>query len=269
MFRRRREVDRPDPFPTDHVGDELHNRALVDAMRAVSVDDTPATRSLLFQLLLESHLVVMSPNAPAEHQSWTAEAGDTLQLVTFSDDEGTVLPVFTSVDALLRFRPDGSGYVALPASALFQMADAGGTAKLAIDPGSPTSGYLTRGEIEALGRGRLPVDGSEVVTASSQIRIGRPADAMPPDVLDALRTSLSDAPSAARAWLTMIQQGESAPEVVIAVRFDGPGDDPVMRSLIERAGAMSSGVSSLRFMTADARVAETLDSGAGEVIFAR
>ena len=67
----------------------------------------------------------------------------------------------------------------------------------------------------------------------------------------------------------MIQQGETAPEVVIAVRFDESGDDSEMRNLIDRGGAMAPGVSSLRFLTADARLAETLDSGVGEVIFAR
>ena len=140
MFGRREKAERPEPFPTDHAGDELQNRALVDAMRAVSVDDTAATRAVLFQLLLDSHLVVLSPSEPAEHRTWTAEKGDTLQLVTFSDDEGTVLPVFTSVDALLRFRPDGGGYVALPASALFQMADAGGTGRLRSIPGRQPAG---------------------------------------------------------------------------------------------------------------------------------
>jgi hypothetical protein len=269
MFGRRNKAERPEPFPTDHAGDELQNRALVDAMRAVSVDDTAATRALLFQLLLDSHLVVLSPSEPAEHRTWTAEKGDTLQLVTFSDDQGTVLPVFTSVDALLRFRPDGGGYAALPASALFQMADAGGTGKILIDPESPTNGYVTRSEIEALGRGRLPIGGSEVVTTETQIRIGRPAQPPPPDVLDAVRSSLSYAPGASRAWLTMIQQGESTPEVVIAVRFDESADNSEMRNLIDRAGAMSPGISSLRFLTADSRLAETLDSGAGEVIFAR
>lgn len=153
-----------------------------------------------------------------------------------------MLPVFTSVESLLQYRPTGAGYVALPASALFQMAEAGNTAKIAIDPGSP------------------------IVAEATPIRIGRPAVPPPSPVLDAVVDALEATPAARRAWLTMLQHGETAPELVIVIRIDavvGSGQDDIMRSIVDRAGKGSDGVRELRFMRADRDLEQTLDTGAG------
>jgi SseB protein N-terminal domain/SseB protein C-terminal domain len=269
MFRRRQNSNKP-AFPTDHAGDELLNTALIEAMRNVSIHDTKETRALLFQLLLESTLVTMSPTSPEGHRAWTAKAGETLDLVTFADDEGTVLPVFTSTHALLRFRPDGGGYVALPARALFEMAVNAGTTRIALDSGSPTTGFITRYEIEALARGRLPIGGSEVVTEDTEARIGRPASPPSEDVMKAVGSALEASPHARRAWLTMIQQGTSPPETMIAIRLDDVDDaSAAMRSLIDQAGASAAAVRDLRFMRADDSFEATLSGGAGQLIFER
>ncbi|MEN9620769.1 MAG: SseB protein N-terminal domain [Actinomycetota bacterium] len=268
MFRRNREKQSTSAGPIDHAGQALRNDALVDAMRAVSVNDGPSTRAMLFQLMLESTLVVMSPTASNEPKSWTSQAGDKLQLVTYTDDDAVVLPVFTSVAALLRFRPEGAGYVALPGSALFEMAGRARTNKIVFDPGSPTSGFVTQTEIEALSRGRLPVgDGSEVVAAETSVRIGRPAVGPSARLLDAVRSSLVDTPEAVRAWLTMIQQGDNQPEVVIAIRFQNPNASS-MQAVVQSVGnSAGDEAAAIRFLEVDARLQQTLDSGAGELLY--
>lgn len=238
-------------------------------MRAVSISDTPASRAMLFQLMLESTLVVLSPNTPGGSKTWTSHEGDRIQLVTLSDDDGTVLPVFTSAAAILHVRPEGAGYVALAGSALFEMAANAGVAKIVFDPGSRTNGFITRSEIEALGRGRLPVGGgSEVVAAETAIRIGRPAVPPATEVLDAVRSALRDSPNVGRAWLTMIQQGENQPEVMVAIRFVMANDEGSMRRIIEgvsaRCGAQAA---EIRFLRVDESLELTLDGGAGEVLY--
>src|ERR1700753_2823732 len=101
----------------DGAGEPLRNHALVEAMRAVSVQDTPGRRALLFRLLLESTVVVATPEMSGEPGMRTAEAGERLSLFTFRDGDETVLPVFTTAAAVLAWRPGRTAITALPARA--------------------------------------------------------------------------------------------------------------------------------------------------------
>ena len=269
-FRRRRREEDPDPerspFPHDASGEELRNSALVEAMRNVSVSDTPETRAMLYQLLLDSTLVVATPPTATVPTTWTAQAGDKLALVTTQDENGTVLPVFTSVDTLLAWTREPAVYAALPAQGLFEMAVAGGTKTISIDPGSPTRGFMTSREIEALARGRLPLGTTEVVAAATRVRIGRPAQLPAPDVVDAVKGAVRASGRVDGAWLYLMQQGVSEPEVVIGLRLvpatDGDAD-AVVRSIVDEAVRRSAGAKGLLFIRAETELAATLASGAG------
>src|SRR5690242_11294566 len=121
-------------------------------MLNVATDDAEETRALLFQLLLDATLVVMTPPTVAGQRKRLLKPMPTTRFVTFHDGDGTVLPVFTSTSTLLEWRPEGAGYLAVPGRTLFEMAASGGADKIVLDPGSATRGELTRHEIEALSR---------------------------------------------------------------------------------------------------------------------
>lgn len=258
---------------TDASGQPLRNTAVVEAMRNVSVADTADTRALLFRLLLATSLLAVTPDQPETPGSWTAKAGDTLNLVTLADSEGTVLPLFTSAAAVTRWRPEGAGYVALPTKAIFEMAAANGTTKIALDLGSPTSGYLTRYEIEQLARGRLPLGDSEVVAQASQVRIGKPATPPPTSALEALRIQLQAEPAAQRAWYFLMQQGTQHPEMFIAIQFAAALDpeqaQAAMRRVIDGAGQTDQAVRPLSFLVADDHWRSSMVPGSGQEFFAR
>jgi len=260
--------------PTDETGQPLRNQALVEAMKAVSISDTPERRALLFQLLLESTLIVATPDRPDEPRMRTAGPGEHMNLVTLRDADGTVLPVFTSTAAVLAWRPDGTGIVALPARALLEMALAAGTGKIAVNPGSPTFGYVTRYEIEALARGRMPLGSAgDVVAQPTEVRIGIPQTPPDPATLNALRKALTAQPVAERAWYYLMQQGQSQPELCVALQLvSGVAQDAersAMRSVVERAGAESQEARSLLFMVADDHLRASLEAGAGQLFFQR
>jgi hypothetical protein len=262
------------PDLTEVSGEPLKNTALVEAMRNVSVDDNPGTRGLLFQLLLESQLVVLTPARSESFGPRTMEAGETLSLVTLADDDGTVLPVFTSADAVLRWRAEETGVVALPSRALFEMATSNGTNKIALDPGSPTNGVLTRYEIEQLARGRLPLgDAGDVVAEHTEVRIGRPAVPPASETLEALRHEMRARPFVEEAWYFLMQQGDLAPEMCIAVQFASASGreelGPAMREIIDGAARYSEEVKHLSFIEADASWRTSLSSGSGEAFFNR
>lgn len=262
------------PEPTDATGQPLRNTALVEAMRNVSVHDSPESRALLFRLLLETQLVAVTPEQPERSGTRIAGAGETLNLVTLADAEGTVLPLFSSVAALLRWRPEGAGYVALPSRAVFEMAAQNGTNRIVLDLDSPTSGYVTRYEIEQLARGRLPLgEAGDVVAESTEVKVGRPAVPPPPQALDALRSELQAQPLAERAWYFLMQQGGQEPEMCVAIRFApdlaDEGLQQAMRTIIDGAGERTEGVKDLSFLVADDGWQSSLSGGSGEEFFSR
>lgn len=258
---------------SDASGEPLRNTALIEAMRNVSVADTPETRTMLFRLLLETSLLAVTPSSPSVPRSWTASGGDTIDLVMLSDSEGSVLPLFTSAAAVSRWRPEGGGYAAMPARAIFEMAANNGTNKIALDPGSPTNGYLTRYEIEQLARGRVPLGQTDVVAEETEVRIGKPATPPSNDALDALRTQLQNEPKAERAWYFLMQQGTQAPELFVAIQFASNlvGDllHQAMRRVIDGAGQQSESVRALSFLVADEQWQDSMTSGSGEQFFSR
>lgn len=269
MFGRRR---REPSGPIDVSGETLTNVALVEAMKNVSVDDRPDARAILFSLLLETTLLVVTPEAPQRPGARTAQPGEALDIVTLADSDGPMIPAFTSLESLSRWLTSPAGYLAMPSRALFEIAEANGTNKIALDPGSPTWGLLTRYEIEQLSRGRLPLgNAGDVVTEPTEIRIGKPTTPPSPAALQALRTQLTQVPSALRAWYFLMQQGDHAPESCIGIHF-AVGVDPragVMRQIIDRAGAESDAVRGLAFLVADESLQSDLAGGSGELFFTR
>jgi hypothetical protein len=217
--------------------------------------------------------VAATRSAPAEERSWTAEEGEEIGLVMLDSGEGPVLPVFTSVDRLLEWQPGGSGYVAIPSRALFEMALATGAVRLEINPGSATRGSIVGNELEALARGRVPLGETEVLAAETEMRIGRAAQPPPDDVVAAVRRAVAAEEHAVAAWLFLMQQGETAPEHVVGIALaEGVTEDAeraAIRSIVEHAGAESPGARELLFIRVDDDFHNDLADGAGDLVFAR
>ncbi len=275
MAPRGREPEEPgiDPVPRDETGGPLRNTAIVEAMLNVATDDVEETRALLFQLLLEATLVVMTPPMLNTQRKRLLKPLPKTRFVTFRDDDGTVLPVFTSTSTLLEWRPEGAGYLAVPGSTLWEMAAAGGADKIIIDPGSDIRGTLTRHELEALSRHRLPLGDTEVVAEPVQVTIGRPAVPPPDETIGAVTSALRSQAEVEQAWLCLVKQGGTAPEMVIAVRFDEALDHDagreVMRAVVDEAGRHDDGVQGLLFVRADDALVTTLSGGAGRELYRR
>lgn len=268
-------------WPTDPAGEPLRNTALVEAMEAVARDDRPQARALLFQLLLESTVVVATQDAGPPGTRTMAQ-GEHLQLITATDDEGLVVPMFTSTDALLRWIPAGSPYIALPASALAEMVASGPPARIVVDPGSQTWGIITEHEVEALARGRLPVTDTatsaagvqtEVVATETKVRIGQPAEGPPPEVVDALGAALAAQDAIDAGYLALMQVGEQEPEVVVGIHLlpatDSATGDAAVHAVMARIADVHPYVQQLRFLHLEDDLRDTLAAGAGIELFVR
>jgi hypothetical protein len=260
------------PSLSDSTGQPLENTAIVEAMHNVALHDGEDTRALLYQLLLESTLVVATPDAPETASVHTAGAGENITLSTMQEGDDIVLPVFTSVRTLLEWRPEGGGYAAMPAQAIFEMV-AGGQGTIALDPASPTHGTVTRNEIAALARRRLPLGGAEVITEPTAVMIGHPAQPPPESTLAAVTDAVAAEPTATDAWLYLMQQGTGPGQMMIAVQLrpEVQGDDEraAMRRIIDAAGSRDEGVRELAFLRPHPDLAASLADGAGRTLFHR
>lgn len=267
--------------PTDAAGEPLRNTALVEAMDAVARDDRPEARAMLFQLLLESTVVVATSEA-GPPGTRTTEAGEHLSLITGSDEDGPVVPMFTSVDALLRWMPGGSPYAALPASALAQMVASQPPARIVVDPGSPTWGIITQQEVEALARGRLPVTDAasvaagvqtEVIATEMTMRVGLPAQGPPAEVVQALAAALAAQPAADAGYLALMQVGEQQPEVVVGIHLDAATDasqvDGIVHAVMAQVAQVHPYVRELRYLRLEDDLRDMLAAGSGIELFVR
>jgi hypothetical protein len=253
----------------------LSNTAIVEAMHSVAAHDTPRARALLFQLLLDTRLVVATRQAAGEPGRRTVGAGEHLDLLTLEGErgQGRVLPVFTSLETLLAWRPGGGGYLILPGRSLFELAAANDSGGIVIDPGSPTRGTIVRQELEALARGRVPLGTGEVVAEPTGARIGPPAVPPPADAIEAVRAALDAEPLAVGGFVFLLQQGGTPPELCIGVELrpgvSGESERAAMRAIVEGAGNRSTAARSLAFLWARDGLLESLTSGGGTEIFRR
>lgn len=249
------------------------NERLVQAMRMVAVEDSAEHRTELYDAMLTGELFVLTPQQPVTTGDVDLSTGDRVDLVTLTDEEGDLLPAFTDEASILRFSEQGGGYLAVPGQALFEMVAGTDIGRVALNPGSPTHGFVQRTEIEALARGRLPVEGGEVVRQATEVLVGRPAEPPPAHVVAALRSAMSAEARAETAWVFLLSQPPTPPQLVVAIAFtDGLPHDAVeaaMHGIVQRAGDTTPDAQGLGFVIADAEWVTRLEGGAGDELYRR
>ena len=129
------DVNDPGSGAADVTDPDFSNEALVEAMRNVSIEDSPQRSPMLYQLMLESTLIVATAGQPDDsnstetgdskattHDAATAgEPNRSLQLQGGTDEDGTWVPVFTSLSRLQRWEPTGGTWTAMAGRPLFEM----------------------------------------------------------------------------------------------------------------------------------------------------
>jgi hypothetical protein len=254
------------------VDNPVSNGALVEAMAAVAAQDDRQTRAFFFELLLDSALYALTPEAQGTGVI-TIRPGESVQLVTLTHADGVVLPLFTDEAAIVRFHPDGAAWVVLPAQPLFQMAATNQIARVAINPGSPTGAAFSRREIEALARGNLPLGGTEVARSGTDVRLGRPATAPEPELVAAMQAAMEPRDAVVGAWYFLLQQGDNPPTMAAALELaaglDGDEERTTMQAVVDDAGRRAAGLSSYLFLVADEPLKAQMVAGQGVEFFRR
>jgi SseB protein N-terminal domain len=153
LFRRKRAPE--PPAPQDMWNPEgverLFNEELHQAIETAAADPSSENRRRVFQLLMTIVYCIPSAGGSGEGRPLT---------ITASKNEAgeRVLVAFTDPCALKRWATDPPAFLALAAAELFELVLENDFVQVLINPAGPAGGQLSRGDVEQLARGIIPVE---------------------------------------------------------------------------------------------------------------
>lgn len=190
----------------------------------------PAHRPEFFRVLLES--TVWVPGEAAQGEAVNADSAVELQHWE-KDDGGSVIPFFTSVDALQQAISHEQAFVAMPVRTLFEMT-LGET--LFLNAKLPTGKEFTPREISHLVSGEGdPLSQQEVLEGTTSLLLSEVAEP-PAQMVESLTTLFKNLKTVKRAFLCSIkEQADEQPNLLIGIEADGDID-----AIIRQAGSVAT-----------------------------
>jgi SseB protein N-terminal domain/SseB protein C-terminal domain len=188
---------------------------LLELLQA-AIDD-PAQRPAFYRTLLESQVFVLGTAGDGGDGKTTLEAGKSVQIQHFENQEGDpVIPLFSSLELLRKTLETEEQYLALNARALFEMT-AGAT--LVLNPNQPNAKLFVPQEVQDLLDGSLFEQLRQVtVEKDTQVLLGQPKD-YPQAFIDALVSLFETLPAVRAGYLAWIAypDPEIEPHLVIGI----------------------------------------------------
>ncbi len=119
-----------------------------------------------------------------------------------TDETGAFIAAYTSRELIEEFGPPGSDHVVMAPREVFGRAEASGE-RVIIDPGSPAQVEVPAGVLPFLAAGLDPTSPEAMAARRPHGELPplEPPAEVPPVFADALRTTLTEMPQVARAWL--------------------------------------------------------------------
>jgi SseB protein N-terminal domain/SseB protein C-terminal domain len=174
----------------------------LEQLLVVAAED-PAERPAFARAMLDSEVHVLgSLSRPAVEGE--AQPGTSMDVLTWSDQDGPITPFFTSEAALQRTLAARPGtdprFVRLKSRDLFQMMKG---QRLVLNPNGPSGKIYLPGEVEALLTGNEPGLTPEVLQAGREVFVGEAAHVPPelPEVLARFFTRRPDVEAAHLGWI--------------------------------------------------------------------
>lgn len=181
----------------------------------------PSHRSAFLQSLRESELLIPAPGPPpAEDRLMSAPPGSEIDLPVVQDADRLIVPAFTSMTQLLRFVPEGSGYMQVAVRDLVKLWR--DDLWLGLNPRGPGV-LLGPDDVRRLG-----------TTSEDEYLLGEPREE-PEELLRAVRTYAERSGSVVAAYRGLMAAGGGGqPRIVIGLKLsDGADRDTVFAQLTE------------------------------------
>ncbi len=190
----------------------------------------PAYRPAFFRTLMQS--TVWVPGTATEGETVVEDSAVDLQ--HWEKDDGTsVIPFFTSLDALQQAIQEQQGFVVMPARTLFEMT-MGET--LFLNAKLPTGKEFTPREISHLvGAEESPLSQQEVLEGGTALLLSEVAEP-PAQMIDSLTTLFKNMKTVKRAFLCSIkEQADERANLLIGIEADGD-----IEEIIHAAGSVAT-----------------------------
>lgn len=186
----------------------LANPDLSVALKSVAANNTPETRAVLYQTLLQSTLIMPTPESEdlsqVEDPQFLTE-DEALTFMTYENDAGGIVMIaFTDEDAALTWEPEGLPYIGLRGLDVILIAAENKVAEIAINPASPEGYRMQQDEIAALAEGESPASETAppfVAAPGTTVLVGPPDEKPPRSWREALTEILTHYPSVESAYL--------------------------------------------------------------------
>lgn len=190
----------------------------------------PAFRPAFFRTLLES--TVWVPGAAAQGEAIAEDSALDLQHWE-KDDGSSVIPFFTSLEALQRAVDKELAFVVMPARTLFEMT-AGET--LFLNAKLPTGKEFTPREISHLiGKEGSPLSQQEVLDGGTALLLSEVAEP-PAQMVDSLTTLFKSLKTVKRAFLCSVKEKADA-QANLLIGIEAEGD---IEEIIHAAGSVAT-----------------------------
>jgi hypothetical protein len=206
--------------------DGLADPALADALASGS-------RARVLGALASARVFsAVSAVATAEHLTeggLRAESSAEMAVLLLEADGVRALPVFTSVPALLAWRPDARPVALRGPDACAAALDEGARALL-LDPAGP-AWEVTQDELRTIAGGYVPVDGAPLATRRTQEALTAPSGAVPAELVVALERAVAGE----RLRAARVLEGPDG--LVLGIAPRGSLDAPALAALARRVMA--------------------------------
>lgn len=214
-----------------NIIDEPENK-LESLLRLATTE--PAHRPEFCKVLMQSPLIVLGESGDQLEGEKNLEEGSSLSIQHWEKEDGSsVIPVFTSLEAMQASIEADESYLEIPAQALFEMTL--GTI-LMLNPDSKFGKELLPEEIESLLAGGLGQHAIErTIPEQTEVMIGEP-EQYPARLVDSLTTLFSKHNNIKAAYLGLIHDAGQDEQPNLIIGLQGEGD---LNAVIQEAGAVA------------------------------
>ncbi|MBH3273331.1 enhanced serine sensitivity protein SseB [Serratia marcescens] len=199
----------------------------------------PAHRPAFFRELLDATVLILGDSEQVQQDGDIALNADTPVNIQHweKQDGGSIIPFFTSLEALQKAVEDEQPFIAMPARVLFEITQG---ADLFLNPKAEYGKEFYPEEVAMLlATGGVVKPVEHYVDKETQILLGQPEE-YPSAMVDALTTLFSQRKPVRRAFLALMhdQAADEKPNLLLGLEVDA--EPAEIEALINEAGSVAS-----------------------------
>ena len=180
----------------------------------------PSARPEFYRKLLEADLFLLTPNAPQQDGKFTLEKDEQISFVNWQGNDGTFLPMFSSLYLLqtaIQSADITYGYLALNGKVAFEIF-AQKANEIILNPGFAYGKQFVLEEIRQIADGSLFAGNPRTVSKATTVLLGQPAK-YPHTMVSVLQNLFQKYPQVKAACLAQMHDPSSGepPHIVVGI----------------------------------------------------